>query len=627
MNEQAEDRRKRFLINLAATIGATAAATLARFAIAPVAGPAVPFITYFVAALILAWYCGFFCAAMATVLGAAVGARYFLVHGHPGTLLATRSDWAAIIGYAVLALALSLLLHLLRSAFDRSKAAESSEREQRRWFEATLASIGDAVITTDLDGRVVHANSVAQSLLGRKDRDMAGHRLDEFFRVVDDVTGQSLESPVPTVVKSGKVIGLPERSSLIGRDGTKIPIDDTAAPIRNAAGQVTGTVLIFRDVTARRRAEETVRLLASIVESSQDAIIAHDLIGRFTSWNQGAERIFGYSAEEMIGQPASHIASSPSDDEIPDVVRRIEAGERIEQYQAVRRTKSGQLIDVSITISPIHDELGRVVGASKIARDISAQVRAAEQIAKANAALKSSNERLARFNEDLERFAFVASHDLQEPLRMMTVYSQLLVRAFPGQPNGDVSKYIEYMIGGARRMRELLADLLAFAELGARGEQPTASTDLNLVLDKVTQNLKASIDETGAHITAEPLPVVNVYEGHFIALFQNLISNAIKYRSNMQPEVRVFVEQNNGDWRFGVADNGIGIDREYLDKIFVPFKRLHGGDIPGSGIGLAICQRVIERYGGRIWAESEAGRGSTFLFTLPQVPHTKAESH
>jgi len=627
MNEQAEDRRKRFLINFTAAIAATAAATIVRFAIAPFAGPAVPFITYFVAALILAWYYGFFSAVLCVAFGSAIGSRYFLIHDEPGHVLATSNDWAAVIGFAIVALAISLLLHLLRTAFDRRKATENAEREQRRWFEATLASIGDAVITTDLEGRVVHANSVAQSLLGSTERKMSGRPLNEFFRVIDEVSGEELDSLVPAVLKTGNVVGLPERSALKSTDGTTIPIDDTAAPIRNAAGRITGTVLVFRDVTARRRAEETVRLLASIVESSQDAIITHDLNGRFTTWNQGAERIFGYSAEEMIGQPASRIAKVETENEIPEVLRRIQAGERIEQYLAVRRTKSGQLIDVSIIISPIYDELGRISGASKIARDIGAQVRAAAQLAQANAALKSSNERLARFNEDLERFAFVASHDLQEPLRMMTVYSQLLARSFPGQPNGDVNKYIDYMTGGARRMRELLADLLAFAELGARGEQPTASTDLNLVLDKVTQNLRASIDETGATIRAEHLPVVNVYEGHFIALFQNLISNAIKYRGTEKPEVRVFVEQNTGDWRFGVADNGIGIEREYLDRIFVPFKRLHGANIPGSGIGLAICQRVIERYGGRIWAESEAGRGSTFLFTLPQIARTKAEGH
>jgi len=625
MNVQAEDRRKRVVINLAASFAATALATLSRFAIAPLVGPALPFITFFIAALALAWYCGFLASALCVVLGSALGARYFL-HGQPGVLLATRSDWAAIIGFALLSFAVNLLVSLLRTALNRSQAAENAEREQRRWFEATLASIGDAVITTGLDGRVVHANRVAQSLLGWSEQEMAGRPLDEFFRIVDQSTGQILDSPVPSVLKEGKPLALPEHSALNGRNGAKIPIDDSAAPIRDSDGQVTGTVLVFRDVTARRHAEETVRLLASIVESSQDAIIAHDLHGRFTSWNHAAERIFGYTAAEVIGQPASLIAAPESGDEIPGVLRRIQAGERVEQYQAVRRTKSGQTIEVSITISPIRDELGRIVGASKISRDISAQVRAAEQLAEANAALQHSNETLERFNQDLERFAFVASHDLQEPLRMMTVYSQLLVRAFPGQPSAEAAKYAEYMLGGGRRMRELLADLLAFAQLGARGQQqPVASTDLNVVLDKVTQNLKAAIDENGVTIQAERLPVVNVYEGHFIALFQNLIGNAIKYRADAKPEIRVFVEQNNGDWRFAVADNGIGIESEYLEKIFAPFKRLHGGDIPGSGIGLAICQRVVERYGGRIWAESEPGRGSTFRFTLPAGARAKAE--
>lgn len=625
MRVQGEDRRETVLINLTASIGATAAATLLRFAIAPLVGSGLPFITYFCAALALSWYCDFFSAALCVVLGSALGASYFLVHGQPGIVLATRNDWAAIIGFAVLALTVSLLLYLLRAALRRSLEAESSEREQRRWFQATLASIGEAVITTDLKGRILHTNRIAEALLGWTEQEMVGQPLEEFFRIIDEATGKILDSPVPAAIKQAETVRLPERCLLQGRNGSKIPIDDSAAPIRDSEGHVTGTVLVFRDVTARRRAEESMRQLASIVESSQDAIIGHDLNGRFTSWNQGAERIFGYSAEEIIGHPSSRIASPETGDEIPDSLRRIQAHERVEPYQAVRRTKSGNSIDVSITISPIRDEMGRIVGASKIARDISAEVRAAQQLATANASLQLSNEQLARFNEDLERFAFVASHDLQEPLRMMTVYSQLLVRAFPGELSGDVAQYVEYITGGSRRMRDLLADLLAFAQLGARGELPTASTDLNVVLDKVTQNLRAAIDESGVTIRADLLPVVSVYEGHFIALFQNLIGNAIKYRSAAKPEVRIFVEELNGEWRFGVADNGIGIESEYLDNIFAPFKRLHGGDIPGSGIGLAICQRVVERYGGRIWAESEAGRGSTFLFTLPQSARAKAE--
>src|SRR5271166_1324209 len=366
MNVRAEDRRKRVLINLAASVAATGAAALLRFAIAPLVGAALPFITFFIAALILAWYCGFFASALCVVLGSAVGARYFLAHGQPGVVLATRNDWAAIIGFALLSLAVDLLVSLLRGSLDRSRAAENAERQQRRWFEATLASIGDAVITTDLDGRVVHANRIAESLLGWSEQDMAGRPLAEFFRIADQATGQSVENPVPAVLKDGKPIALPERSMLNGRDRSKIPIDDTAAPIRNTDGQVTGTVLVFRDVTARRRAEETVRLLASIVESSQDAIIAHDLSGRFTSWNLGAQRIFGYTAAEMIGQPASMIAAPEAGDEIPEMLGRIQSGEHLEQYQAVRRTKSGQIIDVSITISPIYDELGRIVGVSKI---------------------------------------------------------------------------------------------------------------------------------------------------------------------------------------------------------------------------------------------------------------------
>jgi signal transduction histidine kinase len=231
--------------------------------------------------------------------------------------------------------------------------------------------------------------------------------------------------------------------------------------------------------------------------------------------------------------------------------------------------------------------------------------------------LQQSNENLARSNEDLERFAFIASHDLQEPLRMMAVFSQLLSRRYSGALQEEGLRYLENIIEGAKRMRDLLSDLLEYTQLSATMADPPEQVDLNLVVRKVLENLQASIDQSGAAIVSDPLPTISAYEAHMVPLFQNLIGNAIKYRSADPPRIHIGFTEVHGEYRFEVADNGMGIAPEYHAKIFVAFKRLHGKEISGTGIGLAICQRVTERYGGSIWVESELGKGSRFMFTLP----------
>ena len=319
----------------------------------------------------------------------------------------------------------------------------------------------------------------------------------------------------------------------------------------------------------------------------------------------------------MIGCPISTIAPPDRAHEMIAILDRIKKGERVE-YQTVRSTKTGDLINVSLSCSPLYDALGRITGASKIARDITEQVRAAQRLEQLNADLRKSNDSLARSNEDLERFAFVASHDLQEPLRMITAYSQLLVDRYNGPLDDEAAMFVDNIVGGTSRMRELLADLLAYAELGAGPEKPVETVDLNDVIECVKRNLKVAIDDTGARILADHLPALRAYEGHFVSVFQNLVENAIKYRSDRSPEIRISFEETAEQLSFAVADNGIGIAPEYHEKIFSPFKRLHGKKIPGTGIGLAICRRVLERYGGRIWVESELDKGTTFIFTLPK---------
>jgi signal transduction histidine kinase len=235
------------------------------------------------------------------------------------------------------------------------------------------------------------------------------------------------------------------------------------------------------------------------------------------------------------------------------------------------------------------------------------------------AQLTQVNAELSRSNQDLERFAFIASHDLQEPLRMITTYSQLLVAEHPKEPdgNGRESQYVGHIVAGNRRMRELLSDLLAYTEMAGHSEQPPEVVDLNTVLLHVRETLAARITDKQAVVTIDTMPVLKAHERRMASVFLNLIGNALKYRSKRRVRIHVWVEPEGDKLRFSIADNGSGIAQEDQVKIFEPFKRLHGREIPGTGIGLAICQRIVERYGGQIWVESELHVGSTFRFTLP----------
>lgn len=359
-------------------------------------------------------------------------------------------------------------------------------------------------------------------------------------------------------------------------------------------------------------AQETLRAhLAAIVESSDDAIISKDLNGIIQTWNRGAERIFGYTADEIIGKHISVLAAPDRANEFPNILNRIASGERIDHYQTKRKTKDGRILSISLTVSPIRDATGTVVGASKIARDVTGQERYQQ-------ALRQANESLTRLNSDLEQLAYSASHDLQEPLRMVSAYAEMLRRKFGGTLGAAGDEYIEYIVEGAARMQQLLADLRAFAQASKASDVPEPEIDSSEILRRTLVCLKQAVEVSGALITQGVLPQVHMHEFQLEQLFQNLIGNAIRYRSANRPEIHIDAERCGNAWQFSVRDNGLGIDPQYKEQIFGMFKRLHSvADYPGTGMGLAICQRIVERLGGRIWVESEPGRGSTFLFTVP----------
>jgi light-regulated signal transduction histidine kinase (bacteriophytochrome) len=305
------------------------------------------------------------------------------------------------------------------------------------------------------------------------------------------------------------------------------------------------------------------------------------------------------------------IAAPEVIDEIPNILERIARGERIDHYQTKRKTKDGRILSVSLTVSPIRDATGKIVGASKVGRDVT-------ELERNQAALSSANELLTRSNADLEQFAYSASHDLQEPLRMVLIYSEMLQKKFGGQLGARGDEYIGYIVDGAARMEQLLKDLRTFAQSSAFDTAEANELDANEVLRRSLGNLKAAIDSNEATVTYGNLPSLRIHEFQLEQLFQNLIGNAIRYRGAAPPQIHVAAQRCADFWTFSVRDNGIGIDPQYKEQIFGIFKRLHSAaQYAGTGMGLAICERITRRLGGRIWVESELGRGSTFFFALP----------
>ena len=668
------------------------------------------------------------------------------------------------------------------------KRAEIARAGSEQRMQAILDNSPAIVFLKDLQGRYLVVNRryeelfhvTRASMLGRTDFDIFPAEMAERFRANDR-----------EVISAGKPLTFEEEAPQ--DDGVHCYIS-IKFPMEGPDGKVTGICGIATDITERQQLESAGLHLSAIVESSEDAIISKDLNGIITSWNRGAQRIFGYSAAEVLGRPVSILTAPTLPNEMPDILAKIKRGERVEQYETRRRTKDGQVIDVALTVSPVRNAAGRIVGAAKIARDITqrksaekerALLLAREQEARRTAELlnrvaprlaaqldiqklvqevtdmaralvgaecgaffhnasassengdyspyavsgapaeafaapgnsdffeptlrerivlrcddviedpgyrnspkfgaairsylgapvvarsgevlgglffghgepgkftatheailtgiaaqtaiamdnarlfeqaqwvqteiKRSNEELRRANEDLEVFAYSASHDLQEPLRTIAISAQLLERNWAQNLNGEEAMFMANILTASHRMSVLIEDLLAYMRATKYEAGPPPAIDCAAVLADVLASMQGLIEERHAIVTAAKLPTIAIHESRLAQVFQNLIGNAIKYSDKEAPRVQITAAEQDGWCVFSVVDNGIGIDAQYAEQIFGLFKRLHGRDqYPGSGIGLALCQRVVEQYGGRIWLErSTPGAGSTFCFALP----------
>jgi PAS domain S-box-containing protein len=503
---------------------------------------------------------------------------------------------------------------LQRALRIRQKASEIVN-EQREWLRTTLTSIGDAVICTDTQGRVTLLNPVAQTLTGWTSPEAHGQPLEAVFRIVNEHTRKTVENPALRTLAEGAIVGLANHTVLISRTGTEHLIDDSAAPIRDDRGHVRGAVLIFRDVSERRRADEARQRLAAIIESSSDAVVGKDLDGLVTSWNRGAEEMFGYSAAEIIGRPVSILVPDDHADEEPAILERIRRGEKTEHYDTVRRHKNGRLIDVSLTVSPIHDRSGRVIGASKIVRDITERKRLEHELRQLAADLSEANHRK-------DEFLATLAHELRNPLAPISNALHLIGTAGSGGHSlGQVRDMMQRQLGHLVRLVDDLLDVsrITRGKLELRKERLEVARVVESALETTRPVIEAAKHELTVVVPAQPLRV----DGDLTRLAQvlsNLLSNAAKY-TPAGGHIWLTVETVGDQVVIRVRDNGMGIPTAMLPRVFDMFTqgardtRLAEG---GLGIGLTLVRRLVELHGGTVEAHS-AGlqRGSEFVVHLP----------
>ncbi len=391
---------------------------------------------------------------------------------------------------------------------------------------------------------------------------------------------------------------------IIWQDGTVRWIWDRSVPIYNQVGEVYRRAGIAQDISDRKQAEQKIRFQSRLLDAVEQAVIATDLEGNIIYWNHYAEVLYGWSAAEVMGRLVVDVVPAASTKEqAAKLMSRLQVGESWSGEFLVQR-RDGTTFPAMVFDSPIYNEQGSLIGIVGVSVDITERKRAEEE--------------LQRSNAELQQFAYVASHDLQEPLRMVSSYTQLLAECYQGQLDAQADKFIAFATEGATRMQQLLEDLLDYSRVSRR-PQPFEPINCTTILKDVLTDLAVTMQESSAVVTADSLPTVLGDRTQLRQLLQNLISNAIKFRREEPPLVHIRAEPQEDFWLFTVRDNGIGIDPQFAERIFVLFQRLHSRqEYPGTGIGLAICKKIVERHAGRIWVESHLGEGSTFYFTLPR---------
>jgi PAS domain S-box-containing protein len=493
------------------------------------------------------------------------------------------------------------------------KAAERHLEQMEGRYRGLLEAAPDAMVVVNQGGEIVLLNLQAEKQFGYRRDELVGQQVKNI--IPKGFAERLLADGIRTAAEAlAQQIGTGIELSARRKDGSGFPIEIMLSPLESAEGILVTAAI--RDISVRKAAERHLEQMEGryrgLLEAAPDAMVLVNQSGEIVLLNLQAEKQLGYRRDELVGQQVKNI--------IPEAVaeRLIENTLRGPESPSAQKTgagvelsarrKDGSEFPIEIMLSPLESAEGILV--TMAIRDITTR-------RKAEAHLLLTVKELNRSNEELGQFAYLASHDLQEPLRMVASYTQLLSKRYKGKLDSDADEFISFAVDGANRMQRLIQDLLIYSRVGTKGKDLLQTSSETALLD-ASANLRGAIEESGALVTHDPLPMVLADEGQLVQLFQNLIGNAIKYQNPGIPTVHISAAANGGGkWVFSVKDNGLGIDPKYFEKIFGMFQRLHKREeFAGTGIGLAICKKIVERHGGSISVESKQGDGSTFRFAL-----------
>lgn len=495
-------------------------------------------------------------------------------------------------------------VHIM-SDITKYKQYQNALKENEEKFRAIVENSTEYIFMTDLDGIIQFINRpIGISKDKAINTSIYNYVPDKFKRNIKDTLERVKTSKKPDVYYT----------DFIPKDGDTLCLESHVGPIIKS-DNIIGFIISASDITERKKVEDQLReseeRYRTIIEYSNDMIWTLDNEGLFTFFNKRSEKISGYRLEDWKGKSFAPLIVPQDLPKVVDIFRSVIAGQSLE-YKTTFINKYNKRITLSVNTAPIYSK-GKIIGTVSFGRDITEQK-------KAETTIKKTTEELERSNKELEQFAYIASHDLQEPLRSISSFTELLARRYKNKLDPEADEFIDYITNGTKRMQEMINDLLILSRVGTRGKE-FLPTDIKSVIDYVLINLRVLIEKNQAVITVDNMPIINVDQSQFIQLFQNLIDNAIKFRKKdpqIIPQAHISAKRERNEWIFSIQDNGIGIDPKNFPKLFVIFQRLHSKEeYPGTGIGLAMCKKIVTRHGGRIWIDSKLGKGSTFYFSVP----------
>jgi len=531
-------------------------------------------------------------------------------------------------------------------------------------YRAMFENAGVGITRVDLKGALVDANQTFCNMVGHTRDKLLGRPLSEITHAEDYGEGADYRNQL----MRGAMKSATGEKRFVHKDGSVIWVQRTMSIVTDDAGKPQYVISVVENISKRKQVERR-----QMVEHAVTLLLAdaHSIVEAIPRVIQIMSEMLGYAygarwvldpADRVLRCTESWCAAEPAVEEfcrkstssvetetpgkpgglnravwstaapvwIADVAQETALKRRESAQQAGLRSAFAFPIPVGGKFYGVMEFFGREVRPRderilEIARTVGHQIgqfiarkQAEAELQEANSQLILKAQQLSRSNAELEQFAYVASHDLQEPLRMIASYTQLILRRYGDRFDGDAREFMDFIVDGATRMKQLIEDLLAYSRVGTHGKA-FRPTDSGAAVQKALANLRAAIESSNGTVTCDPLPTINADEFQLVQLFQNLIGNALKFKGAETPHVHISVNEQADTWTFGVKDNGIGIDGEYFDRIFMVFQRLHSRtDYPGTGIGLAICKKVVDRHGGRLWIESGVGSGSTFWFTVPK---------